>query len=164
MRRPSGETCGSATHSRPNTSMGLSVGLDGSATPGTAADGRKNTVRHRAMALRPARRQTLLSSIRTPSVSAAPGDPAVALVLIHDPHRLHEGMANGRADEAETSLLECLAHGIALRRRLGKLAEMQRSPPQHLAVGKLPDVIIERAMALADSQIGARVADECIDL
>ena len=48
------------------------------------------------------------------------GDPAIALMLINDPDRLHERMANGRSDEAEPPALEVLAHGIALRRRAAR--------------------------------------------
>ena len=95
---------------------------------------------------------------------ASSGDPAIALVLVHDAHRLHEGVADGRADEAESPLFEVFAHRIAVRRRFGHAAKMQRSAAQHLAVRELPDVVVERTGSFADLEIGARVCDEGLDL
>ena len=82
---------------------GLERGLSGSATLGTAANGSSKHRETQGDGASPERRHLPLSII-----PASPGDPAIALVFIHDPHRLHEGMANSRTDEAEASLLELL--------------------------------------------------------
>src|SRR4051794_2682114 len=46
---------------------------------------------------------------------------AVHRVVVHHADRLHEGVANRRADEGEPAALEILAHRIGLRRPGGNL-------------------------------------------
>ncbi len=50
------------------------------------------------------------------SYLAAGGAEAVVNVVVDETARLHEGVANGGADEAETALLQVLAHGVRLGR------------------------------------------------
>src|SRR5580700_2696217 len=85
----------------------------------------------------------LASAATGSSIAPLPGDPAIALMLVHDPDRLHEGVANRRAHEAESALLQILAHRLALRRRDGDRRQIERPAPHHLAVGELPDVVVE---------------------
>src|SRR5882757_6572750 len=92
-----------------------------------------------------------------------PTGPAIPLMFVHDPHRLHEGITDGRADETEAFFLQILTHGVAMHRRLRDIAQVERPPTQHLAVGKLPDVVDESARLLAYLEVCLRVADESID-
>ena len=48
-------------------------------------------------------------------------------MVVDHPHRLHERIADGRADEAEVATLELAAHRIALRRGDGNVAEAARA-------------------------------------
>src|SRR4051812_48495071 len=47
--------------------------------------------------------------------------PAVAHMIVHHAHGLHERIADGRADEGEAATPEVLAHRVALRRAGGDL-------------------------------------------
>src|SRR5271168_2917806 len=137
MLRPSGETSGSPTHCKSNTSSGFSGGFTVCANPSA---GSANT-----------------NSTATPAQSAGIGrrafrsfipfphgcHPAVALMLIDDSHGLHECVANGRSDETKAPLLQVLAHGIAVRAGLEDVPQGQRAAAQRAAAGELPDVVVE---------------------
>src|SRR5580698_8078892 len=99
MFRPSGETSGSDAHCRSNTSIGLNAGLVW-AKPGDA----------RLSASRAVAENLMLMEIRLAIDDLFAGRPAVTLMFIHDPHGLHEGVANGGPDEFKAFLLEVLAH------------------------------------------------------
>src|SRR5271155_205481 len=131
MARPSGETWGSAAHRRSNTSIALKAGLF-SAKPGAA--NATNTI---SAAESFKRAKFLLTMF----LGLFAGRPAVTLMFVHDTHRLHERVANGGAHEFESLPLQLLAHGIAVRRRCGETAEIQRSAPLNLAVGELPQIV-----------------------
>src|ERR1700683_1024284 len=158
MLRPSGEICGSATHCRSNTSMGLSTGLADSAALEKAAAASSMAAKPRAPAA------GAMRLLKTSCIAQPLGNPAITLVLIHNPHCLHEGMTNSRTDKTEASKLQVFAHVIAVHRRCGEAAKVQRPAAQHPAVGELPDISVERTRALADFQIRAGVADESVPL
>src|SRR5580658_6875726 len=104
MLRPSGAICGSETHCKSNTSMGLKSGL----VPGTSAGAPTAVAVSRnaaaPMSSRARRRQCS---------SGALGDPAIALMFIDDPYGLHECVTNGRTDETKAAALQFLAHRLA---------------------------------------------------
>ena len=66
-------------------------------------------------------------------------------MVVDHARRLHEGVADGRADEVEAALFQILAHGV----RFGVCARhlLQRLPRVllGLAADKLPDVGIKAA-------------------
>src|SRR3982074_1142563 len=109
MLLPSGEICGSFTHCRSKTSSGLKTGFTICAKPGAGNTNRNN-------AASPSHRRSFM-----PITCAC--NPAIALMFIYDSHGLHEGVANGRSDETETSLLEVLAHPRAVRGRRREVAQ-----------------------------------------
>src|SRR5580658_8242641 len=111
MLRPSGEICGSAAHCRSKTSMGLRTDLAVSVLPEAAGSARatvaaadssnpSSSAGPTAAPLCAARRCTRSST------AGRPRDPAIALMLIHDPHGLHECMTNSRTDKTEPLLLQ----------------------------------------------------------
>src|SRR5579863_1017214 len=155
MLRPSGETSGSPTHCKSNTSSGFKGGLTVCAGPG--ADSASNS-RAAAAARGAACRNGFRSFILFPRGC----HPAVALMLVDDSHGLHECVANGRPDETKAPLLQVLAHGIAVRARYGDVPQSQRPVAQRPAAGELPDVVVEGAQGGADLQVGPGVPDECI--
>src|ERR1700761_8080021 len=102
MRRASGAICGSATHCSSNTSIGFRGGLLCCAaawSEANAAHAAPSRVRER---------------VRLRMFRSFAGAPALLLMFIDHANRLHEGVADGGADEAEAALLERLAHRIAL--------------------------------------------------
>ena len=88
----------------------------------------------------------------------------MTLVFIDDPHRLHERMANSGSDETETSLLEIPAHCIAVRGDWCNAPQVPRPPPQHLAIGELPDVVVEGTERRSQVEIGLGIRYEGFDL
>ena len=73
--------------------------------------------------------------------------------------RLHVGVDDGRADEAEASLLQVLANRLGERRRGGDLLQ---APPRVLdrrAVDERPDVAGEAALLLLHLEEGLGVGD-----
>src|SRR5271170_8340108 len=105
MLRPSGETSGSATHCRSKTSSGLNAGFGVCAITGAA----------KQHSSRAAARRLFLT-----------GNPATTLMFIHNPHSLHEGIANSCSNKLESLFFEVFAHCIAVRRRWSDVAEMER--------------------------------------
>src|ERR1700691_4028653 len=148
MLRPSGEICGSLTHCRSKMSSGLKKGSEVCACPSAGS-------MHTHNAAKPIRRSCMLISFAC--------HPAVALMCIDDATRLHESVANGGSDEAETSSLEILAHRIAVCGRLGDAAQGQRPPANHPAAGELPEVVVEGAWRSADLEVRPRIGNECFD-
>src|SRR5258707_1167730 len=66
-------------------------------------------------------------------------------MVVHQPRGLHEGIADGRADEVEAAFLQILAHLV--RFRSARRNSLPQPPGVHsrCATDKLPDVAIERA-------------------
>src|ERR1051325_2638795 len=69
---------------------------------------------------------------------------AAFLVVVDDADRLHEGVADGRSDEAEAALEQILAH--------------------RLCVLEAPDVGVEAAEFLLYREEGLRIAHRALDL
>src|SRR5271170_157504 len=139
MLRPSGAICGSATHCKSNTSMGLKSGF----VTGAAA-GAQTAVAVRSNATMPKGR----GARRRKYSSGALGDPAIALMFIDDPYGLHVCVTNGRTDEAKAAALQILAHRLAQGRVGRNRARIQRPASQYAPVGEFPDIGVKRAGAV----------------
>src|SRR5688572_4752896 len=85
-------------------------------------------------------------------------------VIVHQPRRLHEGVADSRADKTEAALLEILAHRIGFRR--GRRHLLHRAPTITLRFSsdKTPDVAVEAAELALHRQKSLRVGDGRRDL
>src|SRR5580692_12109303 len=91
-------------------------------------------------------------------------EPAVTLMFIDDSHSLHEGVANGGADEAESPLLQIPAHRIAVDARCGDAAEVQGPAAHHLAACEVPQILVEGLRFRPDLEVGLGVGDESVHL
>jgi hypothetical protein len=89
---------------------------------------------------------------------------AIDGVIIDHAHCLHEGIADGRPDEFETSAQQISAQGIRLRRARRNLLE--RSPPVHprCATDKAPHVGIKTPELVLYRKEGHRIAHGTLDL
>src|ERR1700729_1998700 len=87
----------------------------------------------------------------------------MALMFIDHSHRLHEGIADGRPDETKAAALQILAHGIAVRRELGDVAQIERPALEHAAVRELPEVVVKGLPRRANLEIRLGITDEGID-
>src|ERR1035438_6373838 len=114
MLRPSGEICGSLTHCRSKTSSGFNTGFTVCVKLSAGSMNRSNA----ATPIRGLNRRRSGDSRSFMPVSLD-CHPAVTLMFIDDSDGLHERVANSRADETEASLLEILAHRVAVFGRLG---------------------------------------------
>src|SRR5207244_7096719 len=84
--------------------------------------------------------------------AASPRPEAVERVVVDEAGRLHEGVADRRADEAKAALLQILAQGTRLR-CLGR--DLAHGPPRaenRLAVHEAPEIGIEAAELVAHLQ------------
>src|ERR1700723_1008740 len=136
MLRPSGAICGSETHCKSNTSMGLKSGFVTGAPAGAQT----------AVAVRSRAAAPVSSGARQrPCSGGALGDPAIALMFIDDPYGLHESVTNGRTDETKAVALQILAHRLAQRRDGRNCARIQRPASQHAPVSEFPDIGVKRA-------------------
>src|SRR5271170_3305538 len=156
MLRPSGETSGSPTHCKSNTSSGFNGGF--TVCAGTGADSANKSKAAAAARGAGIGRGAFRSIIPFPHGC----HPAVALMFIDDSHGLHECVANGRSDETKAPLLQVLTHGIAVCRGWGDVPQGLRAAAQRAAAGELPDVVVEGAQGRADLQVRLGVPDECI--
>ncbi len=85
-------------------------------------------------------------------------------MVVDHPHRLHEGVADGRAAELEAFGLECFGHGAGFRRfgrHLGHAAPMVALGP---AVDELPEIRREAARRCHQVEGGAGGQDGAFDL
>src|SRR3972149_2163610 len=89
---------------------------------------------------------------------------AVHAVVVDHPHRLHEGIADGRADEAELATQEVLAHRLGFRR--ARRDRPQRPPPvdPRTTPHELPEIGVQAAELLLDGQGRPGVGDGRLDL
>ena len=69
---------------------------------------------------------------------------AVDSMIVYHTDCLHEGVADGGADEAEPARLEILAQGVSLGRARGDLGQFLPAVPLRLAPDALPQVGVER--------------------
>src|SRR5258708_105010 len=85
-------------------------------------------------------------------------------VIVHHPDRLHVGVDDGRADEAEPALLEILAERVGLRGSrwdfLGPFPAIQ----QWVTIDEAPAVGIEAPKLVLDGEELARVAHRGFNL
>jgi hypothetical protein len=89
---------------------------------------------------------------------------AVDDVVVDQPRRLHEGVADRRAHEGEAAPTERLAEGIRLR---GQRRNLPQAPPRvltRLAAHEAPDEPVEAAQLRPQGQEGAGVLDDPGDL
>src|SRR5258708_589419 len=92
-------------------------------------------------------------------VTEAAGD-----VIVHEPAALHEGVADGRAHEAESAALEVLAHRVGFGGGRRNLAQRLAPVLYRRAPDELPDVGVEAAPLALDFEEGAGVRDRRLDL
>src|SRR5262245_60690724 len=85
---------------------------------------------------------------------------AVHDMVVHEAARLHERVADRRADEAEAALLQILAHRLRLWRLGGDLPDLAPAVHERLAVDEAPEVLAQ-ALELEDA---AGIVDGRLDL
>src|SRR5438094_10601114 len=85
---------------------------------------------------------------------------AVDDVVVDEPRRLHERVADRRPDEAEAALLQVLAHRLRLSGRSRDIGELLPPIHQRLAVDEAPQVV---AQAL-EFEYAPGVVDRGLDL
>lgn len=88
---------------------------------------------------------------------------AICGVVIDHADGLHEGVADGGADEAEAAFFQVFAHGVGYWRECRKAREFFPIILQWLAVYEVPDVHVEGAEFFLDLQEGLGVADGGFD-
>src|SRR5688500_13389099 len=79
-------------------------------------------------------------------------------MIVDHAGRLHEGVADGRADEAEATPAQLLAHAVGYRRGRGHLGRAAPAVAPRRAVDEGPQVRIEAARLADQRERGARVA------
>src|SRR5690348_2484410 len=84
---------------------------------------------------------------------------AIGCVVIDHARGLHEGVADGAADEAEAALLQIFAHGVRFGRSRGDSLQAIPRIDLWLAANELPNVLIEGAELFLYSEEGFGVAD-----
>jgi len=85
-------------------------------------------------------------------------------VIVDHPHRLHEGVADGAADEAEASPLQVFAHGVRFGRVGRHLGQRLPSILLRPVTDEAPDVLVECPKLLLDRQKRLGVVDRRLDL
>src|SRR6266404_8472517 len=78
-------------------------------------------------------------------------------VIVYHPSGLHQGIANRRAYETKTSLLQVLAHGVGFGRSRGNVFEPAPHTLQSLPSRELPEVSIEAAEFAPHSEERLRI-------
>ncbi len=84
---------------------------------------------------------------------------AIYGVIVDQPHRLHESIANCRTDEFETAPGQVFAHGIRFGRLCRHLLDGLPGIAARLPAGKPPDIRIEAAKFGLNRQEGTRIGD-----
>ena len=85
-------------------------------------------------------------------------------MVVDHSHRLHVGVADGWADEAETTLLQITAQRVRLRRAGRDLGHRLPVVAPWQAADKTPLVMVEAAELFLNLQKGAGVLDRRLDL
>src|SRR5579862_6050377 len=80
-------------------------------------------------------------------------------VVVHHANRLHEGIADGRADEAEPTALQIAAHDISFACSGRHVAHRPAPVLNRSPVDELPEVPVETAELVAHFQKGFGVVD-----
>src|SRR3954464_9035575 len=89
---------------------------------------------------------------------------AAVQMIVDYSHRLHEGVADGRADELEAALEEILAKGVGLGGLRRHLAGAAPAVDDRFAADEAPDVRIEAAELALHGEKRLGVADGRVDL
>jgi len=85
-------------------------------------------------------------------------------MVIHHPHRLHEGIANRRSDEAEAPLLQIFAQRIRHVRASGHLCHRPAGIHDWAAADKAPHIGLKAATFVLNRQKRAGIFDGGTDL
>ena len=85
-------------------------------------------------------------------------------MIVDHAGRLHEGVADCAADEAEAALLQVLAHGIRLRCRGRNLLQVFPSVLSWFAAHKAPDIAVETPEFPLRDEEHFRIVDRRLDL
>src|SRR3954447_25768479 len=86
---------------------------------------------------------------------------AVRRVIIHHADRLHEGIADGRADELEAALEEILAQRVRLR---GFCRHCPAGVDARRAADEAPHISVEAAELLLHGEKGPGIGNGRVDL
>ena len=89
---------------------------------------------------------------------------AVRHMVIHHAHRLHEGVAHRRPDEAEAQPLQLAAHGLRFHRLGRHVGERAARTVTRHAIDEFPQQRVQRTVALAHGKRRTRVGDRRLDL
>jgi hypothetical protein len=89
---------------------------------------------------------------------------AIQQVIVHHPYRLHKGIADCRANEAEPALEQVFAHGARFVSFGFEVSYTVQGVLDRLAADKLPDVAIEAAELFLDLEECLGVGDGRGDL
>src|SRR2546425_7482561 len=84
---------------------------------------------------------------------------AIDGVVVHQTHRLHEGITDSRADEFEAALQQVLAHGVGLTGSGGDLPQIFPGIDLRLAADESPNIGIKAAELSLDFEEGLGVLD-----
>ena len=100
------------------------------------------------------------------SLLSAQGSPTKApyLVIVHHADGLHEGVADGRADEVEAAFLEVLRERVRFESGSRDLGQTLPVVDPGRAADELPDVGVERFELLLHLEKAAGVADRRMHL
>jgi len=85
-------------------------------------------------------------------------------VVVDQTHRLHRGVDDRRADEAEAAAAEVAAERLGLRRRRRHLGRRAEGVAPRPTAGEAPEIAVERAVLGLYLQEAAGVADRRRDL
>src|ERR1041384_574013 len=99
------------------------------------------------------------ASFRIATARYGPMPGAGDEVIVHHTGRLHEGVANRRADEFEATFEEILAQGVRLGGARGHLLHRTPGVLDRLAADELPEVSVEAAKLLLHREKRLRVLD-----
>src|SRR5439155_27092631 len=105
----------------------------------------------------------LAKKLWTTAAAAAAAAEAIDDVIVHHTDGLHEGVADGRADEAEAALGQVLAHRVGLLRRRGDLLHRRKAIHDRLAADEGPDIGVESAELLLHGEECLGVGNRGID-
>ena len=85
-------------------------------------------------------------------------------MIVHHPDSLHEGIADGAANEPEVSPFQFLAHGIRFGSIRGNFLERPLGILHGLTVHKTPYKLVERAKRILNGKKRLRITDGRLDL
>src|SRR5436190_9580341 len=105
--------------------------------------------------------RTRLTSWTSPKLAKA---ETIDCVIVDHADGLHEGVADGGADEFEAALEEVFAHRIGLRSFRGDIFESCSAMLDGFAADKGPEILVEGPELLLHGEHGAGILDGGVDL